>query len=208
MKIIVPTTYLFGSPFLCPCEYVSVSCWVRHIPASIWHRKRGCCCYYCPLLTHKHKQTERHVHAQTAKDNRMRANDGHSRSRQSLFPQHICLGLLYCVPVSMCVSLVGNAASRRAFANENRVIVIIGCPLLTHEHKQTQTHMHAQTAKDNRTRANDGHARAHQSLFPQHICLGLLFCVPASMSVSLVGNAIYRQAFATENGVIIVVIPF
>ena len=72
------------------------------------------------------------MHAQTAKDNRMRANDGHARSRQSLFPQHICLGLLFCVPVSMCVSLVGNATSRRALANES-VIIIIGCPLPKHK---------------------------------------------------------------------------
>ena len=84
------------------------------------------------------------------------------------------------------------------------VVAIVGYPLLTHKHKRTQRHMHAQTAKDNRVRANYGHARAHESLFPQRLCLGLLFCVPASMYVSLVGNAASRRAFATENGVVII----
>ena len=64
-KIIVPTTYLFGSPFLCPCEYVSVSCWDRRLPARVCHRNRGYR-YYCPLSnahTHIHAHTRTHAHA-------------------------------------------------------------------------------------------------------------------------------------------------
>ena len=43
---IVPTTYLFGSPFLCPCEYVSVSCWERRLPAGVCQRNRRYYYYY------------------------------------------------------------------------------------------------------------------------------------------------------------------
>ena len=106
------------------------------------------------LLTQKHKRTERHMHAQTAKDNRMRANDGHARARQSLFPQHICLGLLFCVPVSMCVSLVGNAASRRAFATENGVvlIVVIGPPSNTETQTNRKTHARTDSKRQSHAR--------------------------------------------------------
>ena len=62
-KIIVPTTYLFGSPFLCPCECVCVSCWERRLPARVCHRNRGYC-YYCPP-TYAKGDTDTHACTRT-----------------------------------------------------------------------------------------------------------------------------------------------
>ena len=135
------------------------------------------------------------------------------------------MGLLFCVPASMPVSLVGTAAPRDALATENRMVGFAGgcCPPRPHTRTHTHTHTHTHTnsnatgnkrmltnsnaTEDKRMLANYARARAQQSLFPQHICLGLLFCVPASMHVSLVGNAASRRAFATETTVIIFVVP-
>ena len=48
------TTYLFGSLFLCPREYVGVSCWERRLPTRNLQTETGMLLLMCPIAKRPH----------------------------------------------------------------------------------------------------------------------------------------------------------